>query len=196
MRVSYKNRDDAKIQTERAAKTYTFSNPLGEIIEIKNLKLYCKTNNLSYDSMLKLSKGFNNNHKGWTRVGEKAKSNILEGELISPKGEYFKFKNLANFSKTNNFNSRSYYDLLNNRRLHSNGWTINVENHNKYKERYELRGITKVYKKYSVRLPAKIAKSKERIVLGYYLDLAEAKFARDLAEVIWDFEYKVSSRKN
>jgi hypothetical protein len=49
-------------------KTFYFLSPFNEIVEIKDLKLYCKENNLQYNSMLKVNRGEQNNYKGWIKA--------------------------------------------------------------------------------------------------------------------------------
>lgn len=195
MRDSYQERDAAKLQAEKIAKTYLFVDPLGEIKEITNLKAFCKTNSLSYNSMRKVFAGKVNNHKGWLSVGCEIKKYTKTGILFSPEGELFEFDNLSKFVKENNLNARDVQNILNSNRLHSNGWTTSIEKHYEYIRCYDLRGLTEYDGAYVVRLPAKATGTKERLRLGRYRDIKLAKFARDLAEVIWDFKYKVVSRK-
>jgi len=51
-------------------KTYMLKNRDGNSITISNLKQFCRTNNLSYDSMCRISRGSQSSHKEWISVNE------------------------------------------------------------------------------------------------------------------------------
>jgi hypothetical protein len=50
---------------ESISKIYTFIDPDGNKITIKNLAKFCRENNLTASSMFRVSKGENSHHKGW-----------------------------------------------------------------------------------------------------------------------------------
>ena len=52
--------------TEKArAKRYRIINPIGECLEVYNLRGFCRENGLSYSAMLKVSRGKQVQHKNW-----------------------------------------------------------------------------------------------------------------------------------
>ena len=52
---------------ERCSKTYYFINPEGEMVEVINLALYCRNNNLNPTSMYELNSGKKKAYKGWKK---------------------------------------------------------------------------------------------------------------------------------
>jgi group I intron endonuclease len=56
------------ISDRSRAKTYTFIDPDGNIINFTNMKQFCKTNNLSECNMYRVLRGDRNNYKGWRPV--------------------------------------------------------------------------------------------------------------------------------
>ena len=50
---------------ERFAKTYEVTSPTGETFIIKNLKKFCKDNNLCYCGMVRVNTGYQSNSRGW-----------------------------------------------------------------------------------------------------------------------------------
>ena len=48
-----------------SAKRYRFKNPKGEVVDIYNMKQFCKDNNLHPAHMCSVSKGRLKSHKGW-----------------------------------------------------------------------------------------------------------------------------------
>jgi hypothetical protein len=53
----------------KVAKSYMFISPSVEVVQIHNLKQYCRINNPTYSTMIQLShgKGGYKSHKGWTK---------------------------------------------------------------------------------------------------------------------------------
>ncbi len=49
------------------AKSYTFRNPSGDIIEVYNLRQFCRDNDLQQGHMWSVHSGGRNSHKGWTK---------------------------------------------------------------------------------------------------------------------------------
>lgn len=47
------------------AKSYTFTNPEGEVIEVFNLRKFCRDNGLIRSSMASIQSGKQKQHKGW-----------------------------------------------------------------------------------------------------------------------------------
>lgn len=59
----------AKKNTEQAsAKRYKFKSPNGDIINVFNLRQFCRDNGLCASTMCKVNKGQNSHHHGWTAV--------------------------------------------------------------------------------------------------------------------------------
>lgn len=56
-----------KVISEKYAKTYTFKSPSGEIVTFKNLRAFCRDNNLQASHMRSLNIGKLQSHKGWRR---------------------------------------------------------------------------------------------------------------------------------
>lgn len=56
-----------KTISERYAKTYTFKSPTGEIVTFKNLRAFCRDNQLQASHMRSLNAGKLRSHKGWRR---------------------------------------------------------------------------------------------------------------------------------
>jgi hypothetical protein len=77
------------------------------------------------------------------RVSKKSKTYTL----INPEGNTVEITNLSQFCRYNKLTDTSMIAVSKGNRLHHHGWTNSLENHLRYKEKFELRGIT-VYKKY------------------------------------------------
>lgn len=122
----------------------------------------------------------------------KADNEGKEFEIISPEGIAVKVKGLARFCRENNTTQAAILSLLKGKVQHHKGWTSTWENHTKYKETYELRGLNWHKGRKRWRLHLSILENK-KIYLGCYKDLQIAKFARDLAEVIWDQKCPIRS---
>lgn len=55
--------------TEKAlAKIWVFKSPTGKVVEIYNLRKFCRENNLHNGSMQYVNSGKNSHHKGWTKA--------------------------------------------------------------------------------------------------------------------------------
>lgn len=115
-------------------------------------------------------------------------------KLVSPEGKIFEGKNIKEFCKINLLTYNSTRGVVDGSRFHHKGWTSSLENHKKYLIMFSLRGLCWHKDKKAWRL--KIPKQTKKAFLGYYKDLEVAKFARDLAEVIWDSPYLVNKRIN
>lgn len=85
---------EKEIVAAAQAKTYQFTSPQGELVEITNLKKFCLENGLDENSMRDVAKGRNSHHQGWTRVGTQLK----KYSFISPDGTvYSNIFNLTDF---------------------------------------------------------------------------------------------------
>ena len=56
-----------KTISEKYSKTYTFKSPTGEIVTFKNLRAFCRENNLQASDMRSLNIDKLRSHKGWRR---------------------------------------------------------------------------------------------------------------------------------
>ena len=61
-----KTQEQKKMIAERNSKIFTIRHPNGNIIEIKNLADYCRTNDLNEIMMSRVSRGMAKKHKGYT----------------------------------------------------------------------------------------------------------------------------------
>lgn len=59
-----------KVISEKYSKTYTFKSPTGELVTFKNLRAFCRENNLQASHMRSLNIGKIRSHKGWRRPEE------------------------------------------------------------------------------------------------------------------------------
>jgi len=132
-----------KLFTERVSRNWKFTNDKGEIIEIYNLNLFCRENNLSYTSMLSLSRGNIKSHKGWT-FGEKPPSwtdtnsvtniSVMMGQshtklhkFINPEGLEIEIYNLNKFCRENGLSHRCMLFLRSGHCKQHKGWTFKKE---------------------------------------------------------------------
>jgi hypothetical protein len=121
-------------------------------------------------------------------------------ELISPVGESFGYEyiintygSLAEFARTKELDPRDINAIIACKNFAIKGWTTSFENYEKYLKAKDLRGLYWCESEKRWRLSLRI--NRKQTIIGKYNDLALAKFARDLAEVVWDFEYTVRLRK-
>lgn len=93
------------------AKTYTMLNPDGEEVTFTNMKAFCKDSDLGVDSLGKVYRGEQREHKGWKSTGvgivftfneEKPKTKAKYYEFYNPQGERVKFTGMRKFCKENN----------------------------------------------------------------------------------------------
>jgi hypothetical protein len=61
----YQRTDEIKQKVINCVSDWELITPKGEIIIVKNLKKYCKENNMSYVTMFAVSKGKRHQYKGW-----------------------------------------------------------------------------------------------------------------------------------
>ena len=54
-------------RSPKAYKSYRFTDPHGNTVEIQNLQEYCRENGLSYTGMIDVAGGRMHHHRGWTR---------------------------------------------------------------------------------------------------------------------------------
>lgn len=56
----------AKASAEKKSKEFTFRSPEGKIVTGKNLRKFCRENNLYSSAMISVKQGKQSHHKGWT----------------------------------------------------------------------------------------------------------------------------------
>lgn len=146
----YKDRKEyAKKRVAKIAKHYEVINPSGERIQIFNLNKFCRDNKLDNSSMTKVINGTNICYKGYKTIPELAReknayhtSIAKEYEVINPKGERIKFKNLYKFCKDNNLSKGSLQGVLKGRNYSYKGYMAIPELGRKLKPRG---GVVKTY---------------------------------------------------
>lgn len=70
-----------KSSAQKRMKTYTFYDPNGNRVEIRELTAYCEKNGLSVDLMLEVYAGRAGHHKGWTNSGVAKKRAVNHDQL-------------------------------------------------------------------------------------------------------------------
>jgi len=65
LKMSKAHKDKAYSRKGQGARSWTFTNPKGERVEIFNLKQFCRENNLHMGSMSAIAAGKRNSHSGW-----------------------------------------------------------------------------------------------------------------------------------
>lgn len=104
------------------SKNYTIYNPLGEKIEVKNLKFFCKEQGLDYNRMLKVVGGDFIEEKGFKKDPDRKNLSIKEYKFISPDNEIVSITNLRKFCKENKIEPRCMYNVHTENILSYKGW--------------------------------------------------------------------------
>jgi group I intron endonuclease len=114
-----------KLSTIHAKKIYQFLNPNGDIIEITNLRKFCRDNNLERSNMQKVFKGEIFSCKGWkninrtqkiTKRGQQTKNKIADSKsqewhFIDSNDNHVIIFNLKKFCRENNFNQGAMWKV-------------------------------------------------------------------------------------
>lgn len=121
----------AKISAEKTAKYFLLKSPTGEIVSGKNIRKFCRENELDHRSIFNVMNGVRKSHKGWSlleteKIGNEAKVEKLSKEFLlkSPTGEIIKGKNIREFCRNNNLKPGSICRVLNGKANHHKGWTL------------------------------------------------------------------------
>jgi hypothetical protein len=130
-----KNTKASIIAAEKSAKSYEATSPNGSIISFKNLRKFCRDNNLSFSGMNSVAKGIQSHHRKWTcyelsENGERiisfvwTKKRVSEWILISPNGEKSVCDNLKKFCKDNSLSYTSMSKVANGKMKHHKDWKV------------------------------------------------------------------------
>lgn len=102
-----------------------FIDPNGNEVAITNLSKFCRENDLSFTTMLRVSQGNRTSCQGWTHKNSPNKKKdaikIYEG-FINPSGEEVTIDNLSKFCYDNNLLQSKMWLLYNGKRLQHKGW--------------------------------------------------------------------------
>lgn len=124
-------------------KTYSIINPKGDLIEINNLPLFCKINNLNNGKISQVCNFKRNQYKGWrpnkreyigvpfnggriildNTYPKRHKTNI-KCQLISPSGEIFNVENVCDFCEKFNLTSQLLYRVIRGVDSSHKGWSL------------------------------------------------------------------------
>ena len=156
-------------------------------IEAEQEYLDCADKSLLYNSSLTAG-----NCSGYKKTPEQIEAESKPYYLISPEGIEYEGLNLAKFARSLGCARADFGDIIYGKKIHHKGWTNTWENHKRYLEAKELRGLC--FNKRIGKWCLRIYIDSKYISLGNYSDLQLAKEARNLAEVIWDKEFQVSMR--
>lgn len=101
--------------------------PPGGSICTRNLKQFCRDNDLDYSQMGSLARGDRKNHLGWTvsgspRVSRATKFRGVARRLASPSGEIIVFHNTAKFCRDNNLTQSAVNAVIKGNRPHHKNW--------------------------------------------------------------------------
>lgn len=122
--------------------------PKGDREDVYNIcfiagsSLGCKRSEESRRKMSEAKKGTKASDETRLKMSESAKGiGAKEFYLVSPEGTEIKGKNIKEFATSLGINSANLHKVITGDICHYYGWTANLENHAKYKESYDLRGL-------------------------------------------------------
>lgn len=102
-----------------------FISPEGKNVDVTNLSKFCRDNNLSFTTMLRMSQGKRCSSNGWTHINASHKKveavKTYEG-FINPSGEEVTIYNLRKFCYDNNLLQSKMWMVYNGKRLQHKGW--------------------------------------------------------------------------
>lgn len=103
------------------SKIRQLKNPVGEIVEFKNLAQFSRENDLVEICVRALFRGQLKSYKGWTLPSH----DIPSWTFVDPYGEEFVVTNLAEFARNRDINKQILYNLTRERgNKISEGWTL------------------------------------------------------------------------
>lgn len=100
---------------------FIFISPDGVIYEGENLSGFCREHDLSQSNMLRVLKGLQKFHKGWTCP--KYKFNEKTYKLKSPEGTILEFKSIKDFCITQSLSYNAVSGVLSGKQKNHKGWT-------------------------------------------------------------------------
>lgn len=118
-------------KAETISKEFILKSPTGKVIKGKNIRKFCRDNNLHYSGICDVISGRNISHRGWTLpettlIGGKVTSEKLskEFQLVSPDGKIIKGKNISKFCKYNDLDSSHISKVILGKIKSHKGWTL------------------------------------------------------------------------
>lgn len=107
------------------AHIWTFRSPEDKLVEIVNLRAFCRENNLDQSAMHNIAKcnGKNKNYKGWKHPNpECSKRKEVIHTLRSPEGEIVEIRNIKAFKIEHNL--PNLHHVINGKYKQHKGWTL------------------------------------------------------------------------
>ncbi len=126
-----KKRTPESIQktVDGTSKEWKFADPEGKIVVFKNLKKFCRDNNLNMSCMRGVCSGSQTEHKGWRLpLPENEKEFVpvwrrwKEYELINSSGEKVKIQNLSKFCRENGLTRKRINAVITGKKKEYQGW--------------------------------------------------------------------------
>lgn len=106
------------------AKEYELYDPQGNLIKIKNLRFFCKENDLEYGPMLNLARDKHIEYKGWRKHLNRKHKQRLYAKVVSPEGKIFEIAGAAEFAREHGLESRSLISLCHKKIKTCKGWKL------------------------------------------------------------------------
>jgi len=104
--------------------------PQGNLHTFLSVKEFSKTHNLVKENVSRLLNCNRTHHRGWTNPNDKTiryTSNSKEFMLLSPVGEKFIGKNMAEFCRNNNLRPAGIHRVISGERKSYKGWTNRIK---------------------------------------------------------------------
>jgi group I intron endonuclease len=118
-------------RTEKQAKIFKIISPNDEIVVAKNIRKFCRDNNLNYEKIRMVLNGKRKSYKGWRLEGNPRNGYITASQnrkkkfqIVSPDGELMEFYGIQDFCQKYNLNPSSISILLSGKRKSNKGWTL------------------------------------------------------------------------
>lgn len=112
--------------TEEKEKNFILKSPTGEIVKGKNIRKFCRDNNLNQGGISSVLAGKIRSCKGWTLPEPKVflDKNTKQFTLKSPTGEIIEGKNVSKFCRENNLNRAEIFKVFSGRAKSHKGWSL------------------------------------------------------------------------
>ncbi len=127
-----KNKTDNNKKRKHTRKKRLFINPNNEIIEVDNIRDFCKIKNLNINSFYNVSKGSSNSYFGWRLYKGILTDKIIpldrSYDFIYKNGDRFKGSNYLEFCKDRNLKVSGIRDLIKDKNKHIYGY-VKYENY-------------------------------------------------------------------
>lgn len=122
-------------QIDMKTKEFVIMTPEGEIIEIRNLRKYCRENNLDQGAMCGVIVGKSRHYKFWQ---VRSKENLFgfypHTELkkmyifLSPENKIYEITNIINFCKEKSLDVSCCYKISKRKKKHTKHWQVRNKN--------------------------------------------------------------------